>query len=93
MQDLGKEWFTKQSHINHLRRSRLGLGRRLAEDFDVTFCLPPLHEEAADTLLMLPMLAALAFAIEGTHCQVKAAAAGEVIVDEAGGALGAFLSR
>jgi hypothetical protein len=98
------QWFDRPEHLvrdgpehvdrPHLRRSRLGPGRRLSRDFDVTFCLPPLHEELVDPLLMLPMLVALAFAIEGTECKHSAAAAGNLCVARAVSAVyGTFFPR
>ena len=87
-------WWTCANHLGRLQRSRLGQRYRLLHNVDVVFCLPPLHTPARGAMLMLPMIVALAYALEGTEHRPRAAAAGELCVDEESGqAFGAFWPR
>ena len=90
-------WFDRPEHVRRLRRSRLGRaggGARPLRHVDVYFCFSPLGLEVQDTLLMLPMMAALAFAIEDSLCKPQTAGSGEMsVVEGLGASYGAFLPR
>lgn len=72
-------WFEVSAHVDRLERSRLG-GRRLRGECDVVFGFPPLQTDARDPNFMLPMMLALALAIEGGSSKARTAALGEVYV-------------